>query len=84
MHAILGSPRLTAKGHETWADAHTATAQGFRRDAQGCPSDGRRVAALLCLAAGHDGAAKGHTFRVRELRYDANGGHVPPGGWPSG
>jgi hypothetical protein len=28
--------------------------------------------------------AKGYTFRARELRYDANGGHVPPGGWPSG
>jgi hypothetical protein len=28
--------------------------------------------------------AKGHTFRARELRYDAAGGHVPPGGWPSG
>lgn len=26
--------------------------------------------------------AKGYTFLARELRYDANGGRVPPGGWP--
>lgn len=64
MHTVL----------ETWAEAHAATAHGFRRDAQGCASDSRRVAALLYLAAGHDGAAMGHAFRARELRYDARGG----------
>lgn len=33
-------------------------------------------------AAAFAANAKGFTFRAREIRYNANGGRVPPGGWP--
>jgi hypothetical protein len=54
-------------------------AAACRGAARACRGDGEEDGGAF-----FDAAAKGHTFRSRELRYDANGGHVPPGGWPSG
>lgn len=56
---------------------HTALARFY---AAGARRYLDHAAAVIVCAADLEMAAKGHVFRARELRYDANGGHVPPGG----
>lgn len=82
MRCADGEPRLSAKGHEVFAEMHEDSARTLREAAAEMPPEHPEVAELLGIAFRQGGAAKGHTFRSRELRYDAGGGHVPPGGWP--
>jgi hypothetical protein len=73
------TPELAAMQHEANAFDLESRALRARVEAAVWGSSGPMLDYVVAM---HTGAAKGHTFRARELRYDANGGHVPPGGWP--
>jgi hypothetical protein len=74
VHDVIGSLVMTAKDHELIAKSLKSSASMYRKLAGNQRSRVRTDEDLEAAAVACDGAAKGHTFRARELRYDANGG----------
>jgi hypothetical protein len=74
VHDVIGSLVMTAKDHELIAKSLKSSASMYRKLAGNQRSRVRTDEDLEAAAVACDGAADGHTFRARELRYDANGG----------
>jgi hypothetical protein len=74
VHDVIGSLVMTAKDHELIAKSLKSSASMYRKLAGNQRSRVRADEDLEAAAVACDGAADGHTFRARELRYDANGG----------